>query len=134
MAESLPPPDFTPVPVRARRDGWTPERQRCFIAALVETRSPARAAHELGMTREGAYALRRRPGATSFAAAWDAALAPMTGYPPDLPPEPGLYQRAVHGVIVPYFYGGLQRDAYRRYDDVALVKLLRRAGVKAWYA
>lgn len=46
MAESLqpPPPAFTPVPVRARRDGWTPARQFRFIAMLAETGSPARAA------------------------------------------------------------------------------------------
>ena len=30
-------PDFIPVPVRYRRDGWTSERQRLYVAALAET-------------------------------------------------------------------------------------------------
>lgn len=73
------------------------------------------------MTKEGAYALRRRPDAASFAAAWDAALA----RPPAASLEPGLYERAVDGVLEPIFRGGLQRGWRRRYDDKALVKLLR---------
>ena len=68
-------PTFTPVPVRARRDGWTEERQRLFIRALVATRSVGQAAQAAGMSRESAYRLRRREGAGSFAAAWDSILA-----------------------------------------------------------
>ncbi len=31
-------PEFTPVPLsRSRRDGWTAERQRAFVAALART-------------------------------------------------------------------------------------------------
>jgi len=127
MAESLTLPDFTPVPLRARRDGWTAERQRGFIAALVETRSPTHAARAVGMTREGAHALRRRADASSFAAAWDAALARACECQPSRPSKLCLYERAVEGVVVPYFYGGLQRGEYRRYDDGALLRLLRRA-------
>jgi hypothetical protein len=66
---------FTPVPVRARRDGWTAERQHAFIAALARTGCVGRAALEVGMSRESAYRLRRRRGAESFAAAWDSILA-----------------------------------------------------------
>lgn len=122
MVESPPPPPaFTPVPVRARSDGWTPARQRRFITLLIEARSPARAAREIGMTKEGAYALRRRPDAASFAAAWDAAVA----RPLAPPSKPGLYERGVEGVIMPYFFGNLQRGEVRRYDDNALIRLLR---------
>jgi len=28
---------FDPVPVRYRRDGWTPEKQREFVEALADT-------------------------------------------------------------------------------------------------
>jgi hypothetical protein len=120
MAESPPqPPPFTPVPVRARRDGWTPERQRRFIAALAETRSAGRAARAVGMSREGAYQLRGRPGAESFVAAWDAALA----WRPPTAPDP--WERGVKGVLVPVFRGRLQRGVVRRFDDGALLKLLR---------
>jgi hypothetical protein len=68
-------PAFTPVPVRARCDGWTEERQRVFIAALARTGCVGRAAAAAGMSRESSYRLRRRKGADSFAAAWDSILA-----------------------------------------------------------
>ena len=56
-------PDFDPVPVRSRRDGWTVERQRAFMAALHATRSVSKAARAVGMSRETAYRLRERRGA-----------------------------------------------------------------------
>lgn len=67
-------PAFHPVPVGQRADGWTPLRQARFIGYLAETRSVAEACRRVAMGREGAYRLRRRPGAAGFAAAWDAAL------------------------------------------------------------
>jgi hypothetical protein len=66
---------FTPVPLRARADGWSPRLQVRFIDALARGLTPAAAARELGKNRQTAYALRKRPGAESFAAAWDAAIA-----------------------------------------------------------
>ena len=60
--------DFTPIPRRYRHDGWTPERQRAFIAALAETGSVKHAARRVGMSTDGAYQLRRQKGADSFAA------------------------------------------------------------------
>jgi hypothetical protein len=65
---------FEPVPVRARYDGWTPELQHRLILLLAHGLRPGEAARKLGKTRSTAYALRSRPGAESFAAAWDAAL------------------------------------------------------------
>jgi hypothetical protein len=67
---------FAPVPRKfPRHDGWTPERQRLFIAGLVATGHPATAAQALGLTLRGAYSLRKEAGAEEFAAAWDEALA-----------------------------------------------------------
>lgn len=68
-------PPFHTVPLRIRADGWTPLRQAEFIGHLAETRSVAAAARAVGMARESAYRLRRRPGGEGFDAAWDAALA-----------------------------------------------------------
>lgn len=65
--------DFDPVPVRARRDGWTPERQRRYVAALFETGHMGKAARAVGMTEQGVAKLRRRPDAASFARACAAA-------------------------------------------------------------
>lgn len=61
-------------PERSRRDGWTPERQLRFLAALARTRSVTRAAAAAGMSRESAYRLRTRRDGALFAAAWDRAL------------------------------------------------------------
>jgi hypothetical protein len=65
-------PPFLPVPLRARADGWTPERQAKFIGLLAETGSVAEAARQVGMSRMAAYRLRHRAGAESFVHAWDA--------------------------------------------------------------
>jgi hypothetical protein len=66
---------FTPVPLRRRADGWPPELQLRFIVALSEGMRPGEAARSVGKNRQNAYKLRKRPGAESFAAAWDAAVA-----------------------------------------------------------
>jgi hypothetical protein len=64
----------SPKPPKIRRDGWTPERQLCFLDTLARTRSVTRAARAAGMSRESAYRLRRRKDGALFAAAWDRAL------------------------------------------------------------
>src|SRR5690349_15820368 len=76
VTDGLPPPpvpEFIPVPLRYRKDGWTPERQRRYVAALAETGHLGKAARAVGMTEQSAGKLRRRPGAASFAAACMAA-------------------------------------------------------------
>lgn len=89
---------FTPhVPERPTASGWTPDRQRCFIAALARTGVVSAAARSVGMSPRSAWQLRDRvrrrysnwadvplrpedaaalgPGYIfSFAAAWDMAL------------------------------------------------------------
>jgi hypothetical protein len=66
---------FTPVPLRRRSDGWSPDLQLRFIIALSRGLTPGEAARSVGKNRQNAYALRKRPGAASFAAAWDAVVA-----------------------------------------------------------
>lgn len=127
--------DFVPVPVRARVDGWTPDRQRAFIGWLSKGLRPGRAAASVGMSRKSAYALRDRPGAESFAAAWDAALAiARRRRAAALPPTE--WQRAVEGVLHPIRYRGRIVAYDRRFDNVALLRLLGRlekAHRKAWH-
>lgn len=65
---------FSPVPVRYRRDGWTPQRQRAFIATLAGSGCVAGACCHVGKSAEAAYRLARRPDAAAFRAAWEAAL------------------------------------------------------------
>ena len=64
---------FIPVPVRPRRDGWTPVLQIRFIIGIARGLSPGKAAERLGKTRQSVQALRRHPEGRSFAAAWDSA-------------------------------------------------------------
>jgi hypothetical protein len=65
---------FTPVVVRARQDGWTPERQRRFVAALALTGRVDRAAATVGLSQQSASRLRPRPDGESFGLACCAAL------------------------------------------------------------
>jgi len=123
-APRRPVPDFDPVPVRARKDGWTPERQREFIRLLHVTRNIGKAARTVGMSRRSAYRLRDKPGAESFAAAWDAAFA--------LRPRPvrvdiaQLWHRALFGKVKPVVRGGRQIGTITQPDNDALLKLYDR--------
>ncbi|MXO86596.1 hypothetical protein GRI38_11230 [Altererythrobacter aurantiacus] len=123
-------PAFHPVPVSGRKDGWTHERQAAFIGYLAETRSVAAAAQAVSMAREGAYRLRAREGAASFARAWDAALGkrpkscdPAQEASPKVTDLPARY-RAEHGLIVTIMYRGRYVKSARRPDNSALLQHL----------
>ena len=114
-------PVFTPVPRKCERhDGWTPERQRDFIAALAETGSVDAAARAVDMAPRGAYALRREPGAESFREAWRAALDCGVERIEDIAME-----RAINGVEEPVYSYGKQVGTRRRYNDRLLMFMLR---------
>ncbi len=66
--------DYRPVPIRARHDGWTAERQRIFLTVLAETGSISQSCRDAGVSSRSAYRLRQRPDAAAFATAWDQAL------------------------------------------------------------
>jgi hypothetical protein len=68
--------DFTPVPRKTQRaDGWTPERQRAFIAALSATGSKRQAARAIGMAAFGIDQILKADGNESFKAAYERAMA-----------------------------------------------------------
>lgn len=116
---------FRPVPVRAQRNGWTPDLQRGFILALARGAGPDEAARALGRTRQSAYRLRARPDAASFAAAWDRAQefarqVSVAGRGPRL----GL--QSVDTLLVPRFYRGRLVGFTQRDDVGALMRALAR--------
>lgn len=116
-------PDFEPVPLRARVDGWTPERQRAFVEHLAETLCPETAAALVGMSAEGARRLRRRPGAEGFNAACDAALRKGLA-------ERGraaLIDEAVNGRVVRRFYHGELISEERVRSPRLLLALIEKA-------
>ena len=111
---------FTPVPrLRARRRGWSRERQKAFIFALSRCGSVARSARAVGMSPRSAYLLLDAPGADGFAAAWDRAM------------DEGIervradaLQRALGGAFVPvYRRGKIVRVEHRRSDALAIALL-----------
>ena len=119
-------PDFDPVSLRHRGDGWTPGRQLEFIRWLADGLRPGRAAERVGMSRKSAYALRSRPGGEGFAAAWDSALAIARRRSAEAR-GPGEWARAIEGVPYPIRYRGRIAAWDRRFDDRALLRLLGRA-------
>ena len=112
--------NFTPVPVRARRDGWTVEKQFAFIQALAETGVVEEACRQVGMSRTSADNLRARPCGVPFRRAWEAAL----DYSLNLVEE-GVFARARKGVARPIFYKGEQVGEYRHFDERLTMFLLR---------
>lgn len=88
------PADYRWVPVRRRprTDGWTEEKQRRFIETLADTGLVNVAARAVGMTRAGAYALRRSAHGAAFARAWDAARVQAAGLIEDI-----AFERAIEG-------------------------------------
>ncbi|WP_114227685.1 MULTISPECIES: hypothetical protein [Sphingomonas] len=113
-------PDFQPVQRKYRHDGWTPERQRGFIAALADTGSVRRAANLVNMTPEGAYYLRRQAGAESFRRAWEAALDFGVQRLKDL-----AFERAIEGDLVPVMSFGKLVGYRRKMNDRLLMFCLR---------
>ncbi len=115
-------PSFLPVPLRDRHDGWTFTRQGDFIGFLAETGSVSAAASQVGMSRQSAYELRRRPEAEGFAAAWDVAL----GLPVRKVTEIDLARLAYEGRIRLIMHAGRYKGTVRKYDTSALLRLIDR--------
>lgn len=123
-------PAFHPVPLRSRADGWVPWKQAAFVGYLAETRSVAKAARLVGMSRESAYRLRARAAAEEFAAAWDQAmgrgLADMDAVTRAARKvTPGLvWQHALAGRVRPVMRGGRLASVTHKPDDIALLQRL----------
>tara|TARA_R110001606_G_scaffold65303_2_gene151162 strand:+ start:529 stop:1026 length:498 start_codon:yes stop_codon:yes gene_type:complete len=118
-------PAFTPVPLRPRPDGWTPVRQGEFLGLLAQTRCVKKAAMLVGMSRESAYRLRRKPGAEEFVAAWDAILGARQVSPAKVTLET-LFQRIKQGRYRPILRGGRYVGTIRKPDNHALLAALGR--------
>lgn len=125
--ENRPPlPDFAPVPLRYRHDGWTPERQRGFIEALADTGCVSRATAIVNMSLEGVYYLRRQKGAEEFRAAWNAALDFGVQKLKDI-----AFERAIEGEMIPVFEKGKLMGYRRKRNDRLLMFCLRHYGQDA---
>ncbi len=115
---------FTPVrTLRKRHDGWTPARQRDFLAALYACGIVVTAARSVGMSAKSAYRLRARPGAESFAAAWDRLLREATARALDMATEAALTES-----FVPRSHRGLVTGFVGTSNDRMLLAVLRATG------
>jgi hypothetical protein len=120
MNEPEPIIPFEPVPVRARHDGWTVERQCAFIEALAETGIVEDACRRVGMSRTAADKLRRRPQGVHFRRAWETAVDYALHRI-----EENAHRRARDGVARPIFHKGEQIGEWRHYDERLTMFLLR---------
>lgn len=111
---------FIPVPrERARKAGWTSDRQHAFIWSLARMPSVTAAARSVGMSARSAYRLREAPGAESFAVAWDDAL--ERGF--DAARDTAI-QRGTEGVLVPVVSRGRIVGTRRKTSDRLLLAVL----------
>jgi hypothetical protein len=111
---------FTPVPTRLRRDGWTPEKQRAFIAHLRQHGSVHKAAKTVGMSHQSAWRLRNHPKAGEFAVAWERAMDEARSDALDR-----ALQVLKHGVLIPRTYRGRYTGIVHRFDNRLAMAALR---------
>jgi hypothetical protein len=124
-------PAFSPVPLRSRAGGWTPEKQAAFLGALAVTGSVRAAAQRVDMSRETAYRLRRKRGAQSFARAWDVALRGRLERSRRVTRDE-IAQRALHGLLKPLIYAGRHVATVRKPDFSALLRHLAQLDRAGW--
>jgi len=116
-------PAFLPVPLRIRRDGWTPMRQARFIGFLAQTGCVRKAAQLVGLTRESAYRLRKRSGAGSFIAAWTTALTGQSQPKWKFTPADRM-PLALDGTLQPKLWRGRFTGVQRKSSISALLALV----------
>jgi hypothetical protein len=114
---------FTPAPLRTRHDGWNAALQRRFILTLARGASISEAARSIGKSRQTAYALRDKPGAEGFAAAWDAAFDFARQARAAAAPAP-MMSEGFEAMLVPRFYRGRLVGFVQRPDHKAVLRTL----------
>jgi hypothetical protein len=112
--------------LRARHDGWTPERQRRFLACLAAECTVAVAAAAVGMSARSAYKLRRHPAGAAFAAEWDAVMA--IGPAPEIR---GILDRAMATETVVVKRGFARGTITRPLNARALIRIMESVETKA---
>jgi hypothetical protein len=109
--------EFTPVPRATKRwNGLTDLKQRTFIQLLADSGSVTMAAKAIGTTTSAMYGLRRREGAESFAAAWEAAIEIGARRVLDT-----LMEHAIHGTPETIIQDGEVVAERRKYNHRAMM-------------
>ncbi|WP_213982486.1 hypothetical protein [Sphingomonas sp. dw_22] len=105
--------------LRISDDGWTADKQRGFLIHLAETGCVSHACAHVGLSRQSAYALRRRAPNSVFAIGWDVAIHMARQALLDEATE-----RAFQGREVPVWYHGEQVGKRIVHNDRLLIFLL----------
>lgn len=111
--------DFDPIPLRYRRDGLTPERQRAYVEALADCGVAKEAASRIGLSEQAIARARRRADAKSFDLACEAAVRFTAQRVRSI-----AFERAIQGTIRRHYYHGELKSEERVYDNRLLVYLL----------
>ncbi|MEA2998643.1 MAG: 3-hydroxyacyl-CoA dehydrogenase [Sphingomonadales bacterium] len=117
-------PEFEPVPLRYRTDGWTPAKQREFVEALRDTGVIRQALSRVGLSEQGLGRLRRRPEARAFDLACIAAQ--RLGVRDRIVST--AYERAIEGTLKGRYYHGELVSEERVYDNRLLMFLIGKLG------
>ena len=109
---------FTPS---RRHDGWTPDRQRAFLAYLADGLTVGDAATLVGLSATSAYAFRNRAAGAAFNIGWSAALLLQRNRLVD-----ELTSRAFRGQTETITHDNGTRSERHRYDNGLALRLLAR--------
>lgn len=113
--------EFTPVPRATKRwNGITDLKQRVFIDNLAASGCVKMASDSVGTSTSAMYTLRKRPGAESFAAAWDKAVEAGARIVLDL-----LMQHAIHGTPETLLKDGEVILERRKYNTRAMMWIVQ---------
>ncbi|HYG29315.1 MAG TPA: hypothetical protein VD887_03775 [Allosphingosinicella sp.] len=104
-----------------RHDGWTDAKVRLFLETLAETGVVADACRAARMSRDAAYAFRRRASGRAFALAWDAALLLSRSAIGD-----DVIGRSRYGVVDKVYRNGELVAERHRYDNRLTMAVLAR--------
>ena len=111
--------DFEPVPLRYRRDGLTPEKQREYVEALAECGVARRAAERIGVSEQAIARVRLRADAQAFDLACEAAQRIGARKIRSV-----AYERAIEGTVRRHYYHGELKSEEVVYDNRLLIYLL----------
>ena len=114
-------PEFEAAPTRKCHAGWAAERQRKFIEHLALTGHVGEACALVGVSSSSVYRLRAKPGAESFARAWDAALRLSATRLSAI-----AFDRALNGRVERFYKDGALAMERRMPSDYLLTWLLSR--------
>lgn len=99
--------------------GWTADKQRAFLEHLATHGCVNQAAAYVGLSKQAAYALRRRAGRSMFALAWEVAVRTARKALLD-----EAFERAFAGREVPVWYRGEPVGTRIVHNDRLVMQLL----------